>query len=178
MKKHARNGVLWAVAAAYCVFVLWMVLRPESLFRPDFMPRRSIEIAPFDTISGYLGGTYHVSLSVVVFNLLGNIVVFMPLGLYACLLFKDKRVMPNTLRVFLCSLFIEVAQFALGVGVSDVDDLLLNTVGGLLGALTYKLLRRVCGEEDRVRTVAMVLSLVVGVPFFTLTGMLFFANRH
>ena len=42
-----------------------------------------------------------------------------------------------TLVCFECSLVIEVIQLTFKIGSFDVDDLLLNTVGGILGCITY-----------------------------------------
>ena len=64
----------------------------------------------------------------------GNIVWFVPLGFYL-VFFRKFRVRRAVLYGFLLSLFIEVMQFVLGTGVSEVDDLLLNSLGSALGGL-------------------------------------------
>jgi len=73
-----------------------------------------------------------------IINFLGNIVMFMPIGFFVPLLWNasGKRVV---LVGFLCSLFIELSQLILPRS-SDVDDLILNSLGTLLGFLLYKLL--------------------------------------
>jgi len=64
----------------------------------------------------------------------GNIVWFIPLGFYLAF-FKEFPLRRVILYGFLLSLFIEVMQFVLGTGVSEVDDLLLNTLGSALGSM-------------------------------------------
>lgn len=64
----------------------------------------------------------------------GNIVWFVPFGFYLAF-FREFRMRRVILCGFLLSLFIEVMQFVLGTGVSEVDDLLLNTLGSALGGL-------------------------------------------
>lgn len=64
----------------------------------------------------------------------GNLVWFVPLGAY--LRFRRQTFGLSLLWIFLLSLTIEVLQFILSTGVSEVEDLLLNTAGGCLGWLT------------------------------------------
>lgn len=75
-------------------------------------------------------------------NFLGNIILFIPFGLMIPLLWKTSA--PKTLLIGFCSsLFIEVCQLFLTRG-TDVDDLILNTTGVLLGVMAYKVLQRYC----------------------------------
>lgn len=71
-------------------------------------------------------------------NLVGNIVVFMPLGFFLPLLWRGfDRALPVAAFGFLFSLTIEIIQYPLHRG-SDVDDIWLNTLGCLLGYLLYR----------------------------------------
>ncbi|MBQ7944226.1 MAG: VanZ family protein [Lachnospiraceae bacterium] len=75
-------------------------------------------------------------------NILGNIILFMPFGLVIPLLWKVSC--KRTLVIGFCtSLFIEVSQMFLK-RVTDIDDLMLNTMGVLLGVMVYSLLKRCC----------------------------------
>ena len=69
-------------------------------------------------------------------NLFGNVLVFMPLGFLTPLLFSKansfKRILLMSILVSGC---IELSQFILGVGISDIDDVILNVAGGVLGYL-------------------------------------------
>ncbi len=81
-------------------------------------------------------------------NFPGNIVVFLPIGLFAGLLSDRPRWWKGTLWALGFSLFIEVFQLFVSRG-TDVDDLILNTLGGLLGHGLYLLLRRACPDLVR-----------------------------
>lgn len=63
--------------------------------------------------------------------LLGNIAWFMPLGAYAR--YRGARFSSAVLYGAALSLLIEVAQFALGSGISETDDLALNALGAAAG---------------------------------------------
>lgn len=76
-------------------------------------------------------------------NIGGNIVGFMPLGLLLPLLFfRSGKGLKSITAVFLISLSFETIQFYTGRGVFDVDDLFLNTSGGLAGYLLYLMMLR------------------------------------
>jgi glycopeptide antibiotics resistance protein len=67
-------------------------------------------------------------------NFVGNLVAFMPIGLIPSLARPGRTTVWHVaLFGFLLSAGIEVSQYISGRRVADVDDLILNTVGGLLG---------------------------------------------
>jgi glycopeptide antibiotics resistance protein len=69
-----------------------------------------------------------------VVNFLGNLVAFMPMGIVPPLV-RTRRTRAWQVALFslVLSLTIEGGQYASGRRVADVDDLILNTLGGLLG---------------------------------------------
>ena len=69
-----------------------------------------------------------------VVNVLGNLGVFVPLGLAIPILReRPTRAWHVALIGFVLSLGIELAQYALGRRVADIDDVLMNTTGAVLG---------------------------------------------
>ena len=75
-------------------------------------------------------------------NFPGNILMFAPIGLFAGLFSDRPRWWKGTLWALGLSLFIELFQLLVSRG-TDVDDLILNALGGLLGHGMFLLLRRV-----------------------------------
>lgn len=80
----------------------------------------------------------NLNINYLIINFLGNIIMFMPIGFFIPLLWEipDEKII---IVGFLFSLFIEVCQLFLNRG-TDVDDLILNTLGTILGLLVYKFL--------------------------------------
>ena len=74
------------------------------------------------------------------------------------------------------SLAIEVLQYVFKRGASDIDDLILNTAGGLIGILIYYVFKLLFKSKERIHTAISVLSLVVGIPVMILATLLFLAN--
>jgi glycopeptide antibiotics resistance protein len=93
-------------------------------------------------------------------NLVGNIVIFIPLGTYLLLFKNDKRVRTNLLFIFIVSLCVEIIQGIFNLGTSDIDDVILNCLGGLIGILGCKFLLFTLRDEKKIRTVITIISIV------------------
>jgi glycopeptide antibiotics resistance protein len=74
-------------------------------------------------------------------NLVGNIVAFIPFGIFLVLLSKKKGMsfIGAFVRSLSLTLCLECLQVIFSLGIFDVDDLILNTSGGLLGYCAIKL---------------------------------------
>lgn len=70
-------------------------------------------------------------------NVLGNILLFVPLGIFITFYTKSKKIFCPLILVILASLTIEFTQGKIG-RVFDVDDIVLNIIGGIIGYLFYK----------------------------------------
>ena len=73
-------------------------------------------------------------------NIFGNIFAFSPFGFILPIINPDNRKLLNIILLTLFfSLTIEVLQLITKVGIFDVDDLFMNTLGGFIGYLIFKL---------------------------------------
>jgi glycopeptide antibiotics resistance protein len=70
-------------------------------------------------------------------NLLGNVLIFLPFGFFMAMASKYRSFLSTLIYSFALSLTIELSQLFMKVGCFDVDDLLLNTIGGILGFITF-----------------------------------------
>jgi glycopeptide antibiotics resistance protein len=81
-------------------------------------------------------------------NIGGNIIGFIPLGILLPIVFVFlRRWWRLALFVFCISLSFETFQLLTGVGVFDVDDLILNTAGGMIGYVLYFAGKRIMRDE-------------------------------
>jgi glycopeptide antibiotics resistance protein len=78
----------------------------------------------------------------ILINFIGNMLVFLPLGFFPALLFRKARWWRSVLIGGGISAFVEFGQFFL-MRQSDIDDVLLNALGALLGYWTFLLLRKI-----------------------------------
>lgn len=76
----------------------------------------------------------------IIYLLIGNIIWFVPFGVYMrCRGCKLPRI---AVYGFLLSLFIEIMQYIFGTGISEIDDLILNTLGSILGGIGVLLMEK------------------------------------
>ena len=94
-------------------------------------------IVPLHTIKMYIR---MLPKPIAIINLVGNVVCFVPLGFLPPFLFQRRTRIPRTIIFgFFITLFIETTQLLTGIGEFDVDDILLNAIGVILGRLLYTL---------------------------------------
>lgn len=149
----------------YGVFICYILLLIKILFlsRISHLEHRSINLIPFYSIMEYVSSSSANIKAFAFGNVVGNIVIFVPLGTYLSLFKNDKRVITNLLFIFIVSLFVEIIQGTLGIGASDIDDIILNCLGGLIGILGYKFLLFILRNEKKVHTAITILS-AIGLP--------------
>ena len=84
-------------------------------------------------------------------NVIGNVAMFIPSGIVLPIIYKR---LDSFVKVILAgggiSLCIEIIQLPFSVRASDVDDLILNTVGVIIGYGIYALIRSVRKTENKL----------------------------
>lgn len=156
----------------YAVFAIYLFLLAVILFRSytgipvwNLYPLRTI--LEFITGFDYVTGSSHGMLeNAALANLLGNVAIFVPLGVYVALFRKNGSLWKTTLTAAATSLAFELVQVATRTGSGDVDDVLLNALGGLLGALLYRGICHICGGTDKARTAVTLLAPLGGIVCF------------
>ncbi|WP_301244330.1 VanZ family protein [Sporosarcina highlanderae] len=99
----------------------------------------SVNLIPFRTIMNYFQANEHVSgwSSVSLVNLLGNMFVFSPIGFFIPLLWRRMDSFKAILFIgFGVTCFIEGTQYFIGRS-TDIDDIILNTFGVIIGYGVY-----------------------------------------
>ena len=96
----------------------------------------TINIIPFSTIIGYIYGLLFedVSTSIVIVNLVTNLLLFAPMGFFIPLLFKNRitNIKQFIILIIILSLFVEILQFITYSGSTDIEDIILNTIGAII----------------------------------------------
>lgn len=122
-----------------CFILYLLILFRITVFRSGWYADPffcgEIELIPFQKIFGYLFNGRWFDF---VYLFFGNILWFVPFG-FICGA-KKQGLWKTVLWTFLLSLTIEVLQFVFSSGYSDVEDLILNTLGGVIGFLLYPLI--------------------------------------
>ena len=78
-------------------------------------------------------------------NVLGNMIMFLPFGFFVSYYLKVEKIHMPVVLTLIASLSIELVQLSIG-RVFDVDDIILNLLGGIMGYFVYSILR-IIGES-------------------------------
>lgn len=137
MNPESRK-VIRLLAAVYAALMLYLLFFQRNPFSPAPMLYPDVNLVPLRTIKRYLfcltPPLHRQNLRWAVINFCGNVILFLPLGFLPPLLWSWARKLPWTLLFSLGVMTaVEVLQMLLRVGVCDVDDLLLNTLGAAVG---------------------------------------------
>lgn len=82
-------------------------------------------------------------------NLLGNILLFLPVGILVPLVSGWKKWYKTALISFGSSLLIEIVQLITKRGYFDPDDVVFNVTGAMIGYVLLKSVCLVCGQDRR-----------------------------
>ncbi|MGO4549301.1 VanZ family protein [Paenibacillus sp. 2TAB23] len=131
------NVFLTALACGYVLIMCWLLFYRNRYFGEGY----SYNLVPFYTIKKYIIYHDHFNFDTWFKNLFGNIILFIPIGVFLPLL---NRRYSSGIALAAASIVIitavELMQMLMRVGSFDIDDIILNTFGALLGLLVTKLL--------------------------------------
>ncbi|WP_051422911.1 VanZ family protein [Arthrobacter sp. MA-N2] len=154
-RAKAETVAIFAVFALYAAFLLRLLLLSRA---PG--SERSINLIPFASIAEYVSSHPSGTGKVAFANVVGNILIFIPLGVYVSWLRPRWAAWLTVVTVASVSVAVEIIQGVFAVGASDIDDVILNCVGGIIGILTFRLLSAILRKQSLVRTAIAVLSLL------------------
>lgn len=148
-KKNLRLKILLVLLAMYLAQLFYVLLSPAYFFRRFRFSLERLNLVPFRVLSEWLAHP---------FNFFGNVLLFMPLGFFEVLLHpadtRKRQLLRSAGTAAGLSLFVEFAQ-CFNYRVPDVDDVILNTLGALLGALLCILQQKAGFDRTRIGRVLL-----------------------
>ena len=170
MKKNEKSGLLVPLLfAVYLALLIWIILFKLEFSISIIKTNRSINLIPF-YYENEIGMGFHLK------EVLENTVIFIPLGIYLCMLKHEFRVRAKFILILMISLILEVSQYILAVGRTDVTDLITNTCGGMAGVGLYWLSVKVFHNKKRLDLIITILATVVTVMVIGLLAILLIVN--
>ena len=166
--KHKVEFVLYK-EILLLLFILYILCLFQIVTAQDINELEGNNFIPFAEILRYkIGSKYFIK------NIIGNVLMFAPYGFFVGKYASLKNVKLTLLLLFLASVSIEVTQLVIG-RVFDVDDIILNLVGGLLGYIVYRIIDKIFNSLPKVfrsqiflNIMSIILVIVIGVIFFQL----------
>ncbi|MDR0519927.1 MAG: VanZ family protein [Clostridiales Family XIII bacterium] len=171
-----KNNKQYIFTIALCIIYL-LLLAGVILFKlpffNDFSDRvRVVNLIPFQ-------GSYDESGGIVLREIVENIFIFVPFGVYVSMLRRGWTFAKRALLAAGLSLLFEILQFIFVLGVSDITDILSNTLGGLAGIGAYSLASRMLKARTIkiINIAALAITVCVVLRFAQLFYMSHFMMR-
>lgn len=106
-----------------------------------------VNFVPFTALKdAFLGDRFDYEL---VFLFVGNIALFIPLGMILVVLFKKKGLLPVLIIPIIVTVVIELSQYFFKNGNCDIDDCILNIIGAYIGVAFQKIADRAIRTATR-----------------------------
>jgi len=138
-----------ALFIVYCALMLWLLFdRPGYVQGIPYWEQVSgqLNLIPFRTLRLFaqlLDSTRPAYVRAAVVNLVGNVIMFIPLGFLLPRVFPKcatlRRVLPVTAAIIIA---VEIIQLFTLVGSCDIDDLILNVLGSALGFRIHSCIKK------------------------------------
>ena len=113
------------------LFIIYVLLLFELLTGTENSYGRGINNIPFKEIMRYEFGS-----KMFIYNVLGNILIFVPFGYFISRYVKPKKILPIIVDALITSVTVETVQLKIGRSF-DIDDIILNIAGAIIGYFVY-----------------------------------------
>ncbi|WP_425447324.1 VanZ family protein [Dethiothermospora halolimnae] len=163
-KQYNMTIILFAV---YFSILIWILLFKMKFSINEIYKNRNINLIPFS-------GSVIINGKIYINEIISNILIFIPIGIYTCMLKASWSFIKKIALSFFISLAIEVLQFIFALGTTDITDLLGNTLGGIVGIGTFLLLSKLL--KNKTVKVINILALIATVGLVGLLSMLILLN--
>ena len=149
-KKRKRIRILGKILfVLYVIFIIYFLIFSDWYGRTGEMQEYHYNLELFKEIRRFWEYRDQVGMFAMFTNLLGNVVIFVPFGFFMPMASRYRSFFSTVFYSFGLSLCVETFQLLTKVGSFDVDDLILNTLGGVIGYLLFwicnKIRRKIYG---------------------------------
>ena len=132
--QNSANNLTKALFIFYLIALFWILLFKFGV-RFSYMGTRSVNLIPF---SEFFLSNVKIDRA----ELILNVVIFVPLGIYSGVLFKNWVWGHKLFFFFLTSLMFEGLQFIFRIGAFDITDIITNILGGIIGLLIFETIEK------------------------------------
>jgi glycopeptide antibiotics resistance protein len=154
------NNLTNALFIIYLLALVWILLFKLGV-RFSYMENRHVNLIPFGEPLTSLG-------KMDVGEIILNVVIFVPLGIYAGVLFKKWTLRNKLLFFFLVSLMFEGLQFILRIGAFDITDIITNTIGGIIGLMVLEAIEKLFNNSVKAQKFINIIAAIGTVLMISL----------
>ncbi len=158
MKKRIKKDKLVLILTIiYCILICFIILFKMSFSLTELDRIRGINLIPF---------YYERETSYHIVEVMLNVIIFIPLGIYYKLM--DYSFKKSVIYGFVYSLILEVSQFILKIGITDITDIITNTLGVIFGYGIYLLLFKIVNNKDNLNIIFKIYATIGTIIFVIL----------
>lgn len=152
-KNNLLNRLVKISFVLYLFLLTWVIVFKFRIDITDLRYLRAINLIPFKENA--------------LKEILINIFLFIPYGMYLRELTKKKSLTVGI--IILTSTLFEVLQYIFHIGISDITDVMMNTLGGMIGILFISILEKKMGNSKVLdNLIKYLLSIIPFLIFFLL----------
>ena len=149
-RKTLQKTIYYILFVIYSLTMLWLLFGRRQYHRE--MMDMLVNLQPLKTIRAYLYVLQNREevylLRIAAFNLFGNVVLFIPYGIFLPYLFNRLRSLWKVMLFGAVTIVcVELLQIATLRGSCDVDDLILNMMGILIGYIVFRIAHLRCPKN-------------------------------
>lgn len=127
----------------YIGFLIYFLFLAEWYGRTGISEEYRYNLELFREIKRFITYREQLGMFAVSANLAGNILIFVPYGFFISMASRSRGFFKTLFFSMGLSLCVEIAQLFTRVGSFDVDDILLNTIGGVIGYIIFSICNRI-----------------------------------
>ncbi len=150
MRENKLTKILLTI---YIIILTWIIVFKMQFDLNSLPYIQSINLIPF-------GQSVIINGKVYLEEIINNLIVFIPVGLYIGMIDKNKTFYKKIIPIFLLTLIFETTQFIFHIGATDVTDIIMNTLGGVLGIFIIDMLYKIFKKEEKVDKILEILALI------------------
>ena len=144
-------------------FIVYILCMFQIVTSQDVSAVHGVNITLFKELTRYQIGT-----KLFYRNIIGNIIMFIPFGFFTSYYLKLSKKSLIFYLTLIVSLVIELIQLKIGRAF-DIDDLILNMIGSLVGYYAYRLVDNVIGDlSDTVKGTLTIITVLTAIILVTI----------
>lgn len=167
-ENNRSKMISYIVFGAYLFLLTWLVLFKFAFTIEEIPHLRKLNLIPFH---------YETSVAFITHmkEVIYNILIFVPAGVYFTAFLGKRKWWLGIGASFFVSLTFETVQWIFSIGVSDITDLIGNTLGSGVGAVLFAFLGKILPKKR----MSMIngIGAVVEMVGIALLSMLFVTNK-
>ena len=147
-KKKIFRAVGKVLFLLYVVFLIYFLFLAEWYGRTGISEEYRYNLELFREIKRFIIYREQLGAFAVFANLAGNILIFVPYGFFISVASRERGFFKTLFFSMGLSLCVEIIQLFTRVGSFDVDDILLNTIGGVLWYIIFLICNGIRRKHD------------------------------